>query len=148
MKTIFLAKERANGSPKAVRIVFSKISKHMIPSTTLFLHPKHAGEKVLGAEGRATARKRSTVKTFSRSWALWGPRKLLPLTLESFKLNESSRNCVALWPHFQLGSLIKQIAKNSSFTTFQGGRKNSIFQRCNFCAGLEEFLGLVIRKVS
>ena len=47
-KTIFLSKERANGSPEAVQILFWKISKHMNPPTALFLHPKHAREKLLG----------------------------------------------------------------------------------------------------
>ena len=47
-KTIFLTKERANGSPEAVQILFSKIHNYMSAPTTSFLHPKHAGKKFLG----------------------------------------------------------------------------------------------------
>ena len=61
------------GSPKAVRILFSKIPKHMIPSTTSFLHQKHAGEK---SRGRAVAGDDHAIfgkKLFFRPWALCDP---------------------------------------------------------------------------
>ena len=45
---MFVAKKRANGSPEAVQILFSKIHNYMISPTASFWHPKHAGEKLLG----------------------------------------------------------------------------------------------------
>ncbi len=48
VKTVLLAKERANDSPTAVRILFSKISNHVNAFATLFCHPEHKGVKLLG----------------------------------------------------------------------------------------------------
>ena len=64
MKTIFLSKGRATGSPEAIQKLFSKISKHIIPSTTSFLHPEHAGKKLLWGGTAYNAQKKTAEKTF------------------------------------------------------------------------------------
>ena len=73
LKTIFLAKERANGSPEAVQILFSKIHKYMSPPTTSFLHPKHAGEKLLGGGSACKLPEKKPQLTFFSVQGTLGP---------------------------------------------------------------------------